>query len=263
MDQQSQLAIILGSDTVPFETLISHLMSSSNEQHSHAEALFNVCKQSDPDALCLHFANLLQVCAQPDTRVMAVILLRRLLTRDDSYIWPRLNVSTYSSIKSVLLNQIQVETSQSLSKKLCDTVSELASSILPENGWPELLPFMFQCVSSDSPRFYESTFLIFAQLSQYIGANERAPGMMRKLPQFISRLFAILVRLLLDIKDDAAWHTAEVEDEDAGETSNYAVGQECLDRLAISLGGNTIVPVASEQFQLIWLLLSGKSIMLR
>ncbi|TQD80393.1 hypothetical protein C1H46_034082 [Malus baccata] len=78
-------------------------------------------------------------------------------------------------------------------------------------------------------------------------ARERAPGMMRKLPQFISRLFAILMRMLLDIEDEASWHTAESEDEDAGETGNYSVGQECLDRLAISLGGNTIVPVASEQ----------------
>nr|GEW73970.1 importin-5-like [Tanacetum cinerariifolium] len=78
-------------------------------------------------------------------------------------------------------------------------------------------------------------------------ARERAPGMMRKLPQFISRLFAILMRMLLDIEDEAAWHSAENEDEDAGESSNYSVGQECLDRLAIALGGNTIVPVASEQ----------------
>ncbi|MBA0747815.1 hypothetical protein Gogos_004697 [Gossypium gossypioides] len=375
MDQQSQLALILGPDPIPFETLVSHLMSSSNEQRSHAEALFNLCKQSDPDALCLRLAHLLQVCIQPEIRAMAAILLRKLLTRDDSYIWPRLNISTQSSLKSVLLSQIQVETTKNLSKKLCDTVAELASSILPENGWPELLPFMFQCVSSDSPKLQESAFLIFAQLSQYIGdvltpfikdlhtvflrclsessnadvkiaalnavinfiqcltsssdrdrfqdllpammriltealnngneataqealellielagteprflrrqlvdvvgsmlqiaeaesleegtrhlaiefvvtlaeARERAPGMMRKLPQFISRLFAILMRMLLDIEDDAAWHTAESEDEDAGETSNYSVGQECLDRVAISLGGNTIVPVASEQ----------------
>ncbi|MBA0568447.1 hypothetical protein Golob_005943 [Gossypium lobatum] len=375
MDQQSQLALILGPDPIPFETLVSHLMSSSNEQRSHAEALFNLCKQSDPDALCLRLSHLLQVCTQPEIRAMAAILLRKLLTRDDSYIWPRLNISTQSSVKSVLLSQIQVETTKNLSKKLCDTVAELASSILPENGWPELLPFMFQCVSSDSPKLQESAFLIFAQLSQYIGdvltpfikdlhtvflrclsessnadvkiaalnavinfiqcltsssdrdrfqdllpammrtltealnngneataqealellielagteprflrrqlvdvvgsmlqiaeaesleegtrhlaiefvvtlaeARERAPGMMRKLPQFISRLFAILMRMLLDIEDDAAWHTAESEDEDAGETSNYSVGQECLDRLAISLGGNTIVPVASEQ----------------
>ncbi|PRQ37188.1 hypothetical protein RchiOBHm_Chr4g0399771 [Rosa chinensis] len=78
-------------------------------------------------------------------------------------------------------------------------------------------------------------------------ASERAPGMMRKLPLFISRLFAILMKMVLDIEDDPSWHTAETEDEDAGESGNYSVGQECLDRLAISLGGNTIVPVASEQ----------------
>ncbi|PPD66212.1 hypothetical protein GOBAR_DD36911 [Gossypium barbadense] len=257
MDQQSQLAVILGSEPVPFETLISHLMSSSNEQRSHAEALFNVCKQSDPDpdALCLRLAHLLQVCAQPDTRAMAAILLRKLLTRDDSYIWPRL---THSSIKSVLLNQIQVETAQSLSQKLCDTVSELASmldSSSERDRFQDLLPAMMKTLMEALNNGNEATAQEALELLIELGgrllmwwARERASGIMRKLPQFISRLFAILVRLLLDIEDDAAWHTAEVEDEDAGETSNYAVGQECLDRLAISLGGNTIVPVASEQF---------------
>ncbi|XLT57291.1 hypothetical protein HN873_049895, partial [Arachis hypogaea] len=49
-------------------------------------------------------------------------------------------------------------------------------------------------------------------------ARERAPGMMRKLPQFISRMFAILMKMLLDIEDDPAWHSVETEDEDAGET---------------------------------------------
>ncbi|PHU29363.1 hypothetical protein BC332_01456 [Capsicum chinense] len=38
-----------------------------------------------------------------------------------------------------------------------------------------------------------------------------------------------------------------VEHEDVGGTSNYSVGQECLDRLSIASGGNTIVPVDSEQ----------------
>ena len=79
-------------------------------------------------------------------------------------------------------------------------------------------------------------------------ARERAPGMMRKLPQFIHRLFAILMTMLLDLEDDPDWHTADTENEDAGETSNYGFGQECLDRLSISLGGNTIIPVASELF---------------
>lgn len=307
---------------------------------------------------------------------MAAVLLRKQLSRGgDDYIWPRLSAPTQSSIKSMLLACLQTEQSKTIIKKLCDTISELASGILPDSGWPELLPFMFQCVSSDSPKLQESSFLIFAQLSQYIGetliphithlhgvflqyltsssspdvkiaalnaavnfiqcltnssdrdrfqdllpammrtltealnsgqeataqealellidlagteprflrrqlvdvvgsmlqiaeaesleegtrhlaiefvitlaeARERAPGMMRKLPQFISRLFAILMKMLLDVEDDVKWHGAETEDEDAGETGNYSVGQECLDRLAIALGGNTIVPVASEQ----------------
>lgn len=373
--QQSQLAAILGPDTAPFETLISHLMSSSNEQRSQAEVLFNLCKQTDPDCFSLKLAHLLQYSPHVEARGMSAILLRKQLTRDDSYLWPRLSPSTQSSLKSILLSCIQREEAKSISKKLCDTVSELASGILPDNGWPELLPFMFQCVSSDSPKLQESAFLIFAQLSQYIGdtlvphikqlhavflqcltsspssdvkiaalnavinfiqclsnsadrdrfqdllppmmttlnealnhgneataqealellielagteprflrrqlvdvvgsmlqiaeaesleegtrhlaiefvitlaeARERAPGMMRKLPQFISRLFAILMVMLLDVEDDPAWYSAESEDEDAGETSNFSVGQECLDRLSISLGGNTIVPVASEK----------------
>ncbi|KAL8201585.1 hypothetical protein R6Q57_010732 [Mikania cordata] len=311
---------------------------------------------------------------------MSAVLLRRIITvttDDESQsqtLYPSLSPATQSALKSTLLESVGRESSKSISKKLCDTVSELASLVLPENGWPELLPFMFQCVTSGNPRHRESALLIFAQLAQYIGetliphldtlhavflgclgagidpdvriaalnasinfiqclenasdrdkfhdllplmmqtltgalisgeestaqdalellielagteprflkkqitevvgsmlqiaeaetleegtkhlalefvitlaeAREKAPGMMRKLPQFIKRLFEILMKMLLDVEDDPAWHSAEVEHEDAGESSNYSAGQEYLDRLSISLGGNTIVPVVSE-----------------
>ncbi|PSR95359.1 Importin-5 like [Actinidia chinensis var. chinensis] len=374
--QHAQLAAILGPDPAPFEILISHLMSSSNEQRSQAELIFNLCKQTDPNSLALKLAQLLQFSPHVDARAMSAVLLRKQLTPgSDSYLWPRLSPFSHSSLKSILLACVQREEAKTIIKKLCDTVSELASGVLPDNGWPELLPFMFQCVSSDSPKLQESAFLIFAQLSQYMGetliphinhlhavflhcltssassdvkiaalsaainfiqclsnsgdrnqfqdllpamirtltealncgqeataqealellielagteprflrrqlvdvvgsmlqiaeaesleegtrhlaiefvitlaeAREKAPGMMRKLPQFISRLFTILMKMLLDIEDAAAWHSGESEEEDAGETSNYGVGQECLDRISIALGGNTIVPVASEQ----------------
>ncbi|CAO2832879.1 unnamed protein product [Amaranthus hypochondriacus] len=386
--QQAQMAALLGPDPAPFETLISSLMSSSNEQRSQAELAFNLCKETHPDSLTLKLAHLLQFSPHPEVRAMSTILLRKLLTRDSytqsssssssssSYVWPRLSPASQSSLKTILLGCLQRADARTISKKLCDTISELASGILPDNGWPELLPFMFHCVSSDDFKLQESAFLIFAQLSQFIGdalvphikelhavflncltnsqnsdvriaalnavinfiqclessgdrdrfqdllpammktlnealntsqeataqealellielagaeprflrrqlvevvesmlqiaeaeqleegtrhlavefvitlaeARERAPGMMRKLPQFISRLFEILMKMLLDIEDDPDWHTADVETEDAGETSNYSVGQECLDRLSIALGGNSIVPVASQLF---------------
>ncbi|KAL9675431.1 hypothetical protein QQ045_003633 [Rhodiola kirilowii] len=374
--QQAQIAAILGPDLSQFETLISHLMSSTNDQRSHAEAVFNICKQNHPDALSLKLAQQLHSSPHAEARAMSAILLRKQLTQDDSFIWPRLAESTRANLKSVLIECLKRDDAKTITKKLCDTVSELASAILPDNGWPELLPFMFNCVNSDNHKLQESALMIFAQLAQYIGdtliphltplhglflkcldpatnsdvriaalgasinfiqclssatdrdrfqdllplmmqtltqalnsgqeataqealellielagteprflrrqlvdvvgamlqiaeatsleegtrhlavefvitlaeARERAPGMMRKLPQFIQRLFAILMTMLLDIEDDPAWHTAESDDEDAGETTNYCVGQECLDRLSMSLGGNTIVPVASEIF---------------
>ncbi|KAJ0957796.1 putative TOG domain, importin beta family [Helianthus annuus] len=372
--QQAQLAAILGADPAPFEVLISHLMSASNEQRSNAEELFNLCKQADPNRLVLKLAHMLQLSPHMEARAMSAVLLRKQLTQDESLVWNSLSPETQSSLKSVFLNCVQNEQAKTIMKKLCDAISELASVILRDNGWPELLPFMFQCVSSDNYKLQESALLIFAHLSQYVGesliphikhlhgvflqclttsgsadvriaalsaainfiqclssagdrdrfqdllpammqtlteslnggqeataqealellielagteprflrrqivevvgsmlqiaeaetleegtrhlaiefvitlaeARERAPGMMRKLPQFVSRLFAILMRMLLDIEDEPAWHSAETEDEDVGESSNYSFGQECLDRLAIALGGNTIVPVASE-----------------
>ncbi|KAL9233007.1 hypothetical protein vseg_008053 [Gypsophila vaccaria] len=372
---QQQMAAILGPDPAQFETLISHLMSTNNDVRSHAESLYNLCKQQHPDTLSLKLATLLQSSPHPEARAMAAILLRKLLTRDDSFIYPQLSGPTQSSLKSILLSCLHSEDTKTILRKLSDTISELAATIVPENNWPELLPFMFQCVTSDNPKLREMSLLIFAQLAQYVGesvliphlstlhnvflqclgggstsdvriaalsatinfiqclntsldrdrfqdllppmmqtltealnsgqeataqealellidlagteprflrrqltdvvgamlqiseaetleegtrhlaiefvitlaeARERAPGMMRKLPQFIQRLFGILMKMLLDIEDDQVWHNAVSEDEDAGETSNYSVAQECLDRLAMALGGNTIVPVAYE-----------------
>ncbi|ONM08183.1 ARM repeat superfamily protein [Zea mays] len=77
-------------------------------------------------------------------------------------------------------------------------------------------------------------------------ARERAPGMMRKLPRYVGRLFAVLMSMLLDVQDEPAWHAAVSEEEDAGETGSYVFAQECLDRLSIAVGGNTILSVAAE-----------------
>ncbi|KAK1281696.1 hypothetical protein QJS10_CPB22g01251 [Acorus calamus] len=383
----SEAALLMGPDPSHFETLLSHLMSTSNEQRSHAESLYNLCRDSHPDHLSLALSRTLTASPSAELRAMSAILLRKLLTpssspSDDtssssssSYIWDRLSPPTQAALKSHLLACVQREEAKSIVKKLCDVVSQLASTLLPDDAWPDLLPFMFQSVTSDSPRLQESALLIFAQLAQYIGdllvphlptlhsvfhqclssssspdvriaalgasinfiqclsspadrdrfqdllpammqtlnealnsgqeataqevlellidlagtepkylrrqlpdivgvmlqiaeaaaleegtrhlavefvitlaeARERAPGMVRRLvPQFIGRLFAVLMGMLLDVEDVAVWHGAEAEDEDAGEGESYGVGQECLDRLSIALGGNTIVPVASE-----------------
>ena len=78
-------------------------------------------------------------------------------------------------------------------------------------------------------------------------ARDRAPGMMRKVPNFVQRLYNCLVTFLLDIEDDEVWHTAENEEDGGlGQGYLYEVGQECLDRIAIALGPNTVLPACAQ-----------------
>lgn len=52
--------------------------------------------------------------------------------------------------------------------QVSDAVAELAAGTVEEGGWPELLPFMFQCVQSNITLRMECALLIFAQLAHYI-----------------------------------------------------------------------------------------------
>jgi len=78
-------------------------------------------------------------------------------------------------------------------------------------------------------------------------AREKAPGMMRKLPQFMGKLFHTLMLFLLDIDDEPEWHAADrEEDEGIGNGELFDVGLEGLDRLAIALGGNSVMPIITQ-----------------
>ncbi|KAL5077138.1 hypothetical protein RYX36_016122 [Vicia faba] len=148
-------------------------MSSSNDLRSQAENIFNLCKQTYPDSLILKLAQLLHTSPNPETRTMSTILLRRHLTRhhDDSFIYPHLTASTQSTLCSLLLSSLHQEPVKSIAKKLCDTVSELASALLSEDlaSWPDLLPLLFQLFTSPDDRLQEISLLVFAQLAHYIG----------------------------------------------------------------------------------------------
>ncbi|KAI7835878.1 hypothetical protein COHA_010225 [Chlorella ohadii] len=375
------LQAIVAGDAAAFEQLCAMLMSSQNEQRSQAEAVFAELKQH-PDACAQQLVRTLRTSPSLEARALCAVLLRKVLTRDDASIWPGMSAPAKQAVKSEMLACIKEEQQRGVTKKVCDCVSELAAGIIEDQGWPELLPFIFQCVQSGEPRLMESALLIFAALARYVmgvltqymgtlhgllqhmgtlhgllqqclghnvsdvrlaamkatcvfiselesaeerdkfqailpallacigralnegdetaaqeaiemfieiaeahprflrkqlpevvgamlqiaesdqleegvrclaaeflvtlcEAREKAPGMMRKLPQFADRLFKCLVMFLLDVEDDQQWHAAEDEKhEHEGEGELFDFGQECLDRIALSLGANTVAAAA-------------------
>ncbi|KAG2400156.1 uncharacterized protein HKW66_Vig0099900 [Vigna angularis] len=169
---EAQVTLILGPDSTHLESLISHLMSFSNDQRSQLESLFNLCKQTRPESLLLGLAHILHTAPKPETRTMSAILLRRHFTHHhDSFLWPLLSPAARSSLHFVLLSSLQQEPIKSIPKKLYDTISELTATILPDDPstWSDLLPLLFQWVTSPEPRLQEVSLMIFAQLAHYIG----------------------------------------------------------------------------------------------
>ncbi|KAI9339498.1 armadillo-type protein [Pilaira anomala] len=75
--------------------------------------------------------------------------------------------------------------------------------------------------------------------------SEAAPPMIRKLPNFAQEVIPVAMEMITDIDDDESWYTTEDLDEDDNE-ENYVMGESTLDRVARTLGGKTVVPVAFQ-----------------
>ncbi|XP_066397593.1 uncharacterized protein [Miscanthus floridulus] len=375
MDPQAEAgaAAVLGADPAALTALLADLTSPANEARSRAEQQFHALRGSHPDALALSLAHLLLSPAHPSAPIAAVLLRRLIAPSSQSFVYPALSPAAQSSLRALLLSAASAPAlPRSVSRKLSDTVAELASFLLPANAWPDLLSFLYKSIDSPSspPGLQESALNILARLASHLAASfpnlhglllaalshpsstdvrvaglnaaisliqslpsagardqfqdllpammralaeslncgnegsaqealemmielagaeprflrrqlpdvvasmlqiaeapgledgtrhlavefvvtlaearERAPGMMRKLPRYVGRLFAVLMSMLFDVQDEPAWHAAVSEEEDAGETGSYVFAQECLDRLSIAVGGNTVLAVAAE-----------------
>ncbi|PHT73986.1 hypothetical protein T459_21263 [Capsicum annuum] len=152
-----------------FETILSNFMENPEE----AGFIFSIMIQVDPDSVVLKIANSLGTVHNTDqSREFNVALLTRLLTNQDlGTNWNNLSVSSQSTLKCVLLDRIMLEESKAIITRLCDIVSDLAVSLLPDNNWPELLPFLHKCLTDSTSNSCSrlSAFLLYAQLADKTG----------------------------------------------------------------------------------------------
>eukprot|EP01097_Dermamoeba_algensis_P002108 TRINITY_DN1837_c0_g3_i1.p1 TRINITY_DN1837_c0_g3~~TRINITY_DN1837_c0_g3_i1.p1 ORF type:complete len:1076 (-),score=326.43 TRINITY_DN1837_c0_g3_i1:39-3266(-) len=70
---------------------------------------------------------------------------------------------------------------------------------------------------------------------------EAKPGLYRKNAAVLQKLIPLLLNYITDIEDDPDWYTTEESEE--FDNSNREIAEEALDRLALSLGGKTMVPI--------------------
>ncbi|KAK6802339.1 hypothetical protein RDI58_000119 [Solanum bulbocastanum] len=148
ISESTQMKAILGPESEPFETFISDHMERSGENDS----ILNMMKLKDPDSLALNS-----------------FLLKTLI-----------------SVKNVLNSFMNclLEESESIIKHLCYSFLNL---FLPSDCWPELLPFLQECVNSNSNKLRDSFFLIFSGFSEGL-CKTLVPDIMISFPVFLNIL---------------------------------------------------------------------------
>ncbi|PVZ98231.1 hypothetical protein BB558_005779 [Smittium angustum] len=115
---------------------------------------------------------------------------------------------------------------------------------------PNLLEFGAQVSSNE--QMEDSTRQIALEI--LVTLAEAAPGMCRKQAQFCDKLVHIALSMMANLEDDQDWYIVEtLEEEENDDTSVF--GEQVMDRLACSLGGKQLLPVA---FQLIPTMLSSQ-----
>ena len=118
----AQVAAVLDMNSLTaFEQLLGGLSSSDNTARVQYEQLFNECKKQ-PDLLCLQLVRAMRTSAAQETREMASILLRRVLTKDEVSLWANLQQQTQDGVKGELLKSLQEESVKSIVRKVCDII---------------------------------------------------------------------------------------------------------------------------------------------
>ncbi|KAL7845929.1 hypothetical protein AOLI_G00241210, partial [Acnodon oligacanthus] len=157
-----------------FYLLLGNLMSPDNNVRKQSEETYDAIPGSTKITFLLQAVR--DASAAEDVRQMAAVLLRRLLSSAFEEVYPSLSIDVQMAIKTELLASIQMDSSSSIRKKVCDVAAELARNLLDDDGnnqWPEILKFLFESVNSQNVALREAALHIFWNFPGIFGNQQQ------------------------------------------------------------------------------------------
>eukprot|EP00727_Mastigamoeba_balamuthi_P005803 m51a1_g1842 putative probable importin subunit beta-4-like (1087) ;mRNA; f:568834-573287 len=114
------------------------------------------------------------MCASPDAtmRQMAAVMLRKRVGGH----WPKLSDAAKAHVKNALMQRVAYDDNHQVRGSVAEVVGVVAKMALPAGQWPELLPFLNQCVQSPNLSHREAALKLFGVLTDTILNDERNRG---------------------------------------------------------------------------------------
>jgi HEAT repeat protein len=249
-DTISTLALVIlgGEEGGTWEELLPFLMQcSQSEQPQHRESALNVFAQLSTylgqmllphmDTMKQIFSSCLSDASDGGVRMAALKAACNFLPQMD-------DTAPFADILGPMVQVIAsalTEGDEDRARSGCEHVIELididAKFLRPQMA--AICDLMLQICNTveleDSTRQLGMEFLV--------ALSEKSPGLARKMT-LVDQVLPMALQFMLTIEDDPEWENHDEDDEDE-DYSNYDVGEEALDRLAMAVGGKTVLPIAN------------------
>ncbi|XP_076804847.1 importin-5-like [Clavelina lepadiformis] len=146
--------MMIEADLVHFRKILAAISSADNDLRNAAEKEYEGIELTTRTKFLV--AVLSSQDGSPEENQLSAVLLRRIITTSFEDAISCQDAKIQAEMRERLLYSIEQEGNETVRAKKADCVAELARKMSDEsgnNGWPEVLKFMFDCVSSvDSSR---------------------------------------------------------------------------------------------------------------
>ncbi|GFR15011.1 importin-5 [Trichonephila clavata] len=110
-----------------FKEILTNLLNSDNNIRSSAELHYLEVPETDK---VYHLLEVLGDNSSTEEAELAAVLLRKLISNSYNEVFSKLSPEVHEQIKTRLLHQLASNMNQSLKRKLCEVVSELARNCI-------------------------------------------------------------------------------------------------------------------------------------
>ena len=151
--------------------MLSAVLAPDNTVRKQQESLLLALRKDHPNEFVISLLRILLQSQVESIKILSSILLRQIFSSLHPSIqtWSSLTSATQSLVTSTLLQILSQETTWILSKRIGETISELAVSLLSGDNpvqWPELLAFLVQSLTG-TPRQVAASMHILSGLCTF------------------------------------------------------------------------------------------------
>ncbi|OVA07293.1 HEAT [Macleaya cordata] len=147
--------------------LIQFLMPDNDARRQAEDQIKRLAKDPQVIPALIHH---LRTAKTPNVRQLSAVLLRKKITGH----WAKLSPQLRQLVKSSLIESITIEHSPPVRRASANVVSIIAKYAVPAGEWPDLLPFLFQCIQSPQEDHREVALILFSSLTETIGNTFQA-----------------------------------------------------------------------------------------